>query len=175
MSLQRSCKLSMLAALIAIMPACTVNPAPAVTLIQPLAVPADRVAFVDYDGAEAGSAQRARFSSELKSALTKNRVVLAEGSPLIAEYTLSAQPSDLALSEPAITTGTGNSKSQLSRKARWWDKCKVEKIRGSLALFDRASGVLSAKSEAEYFACAGDLTGLADLADMLVRAAVTRE
>ncbi len=165
----------MLAASIAIVPACTVNPAPAVTLIQPLAVPADRVAFVDYDGSEAGSAQRAHFSSELKAALTKNRVVLAEDGALIAEYTLSAQPSDLALSEPAITTGTGNSNGQLSRKPRWWDKCKVEKIRGSLALFDRASGALSAKSEAEYFACAGDLTGLSGLADMLVRAAVTRE
>lgn len=165
----------MIAASATMAQACAVNPTPVMTAAQPLAVPADRVTLVEQDDAESGATQRLRFASELKAALAQHRIVLVQDSPLIAEYTISAQPSDLSLSEPATAGDAGNAKSQLSRKARWWDKCKVEKIRGSLTLLDRATGTLAAKSEAEYFSCKGDLSKLDDLADLLVKAVVTSQ
>lgn len=93
---------------------------------------------------------------------------------LFAEFAISAQPSDIALSEPATQERPGLQASQLSRKPRWWDKCKVEKLRGSIALFNRKSGALAAKSEGEYFACTGDMSGVADLAALLVESALAR-
>lgn len=172
MLLQHTRRLMMISALAVAASACAVNPTPVVTGAMPLSAPAGRVAFQEQQPGEAETAQRRHFAGELKAAFSRYGTVLAQDGDLIAEFAISAQPSDLGLSEPSTATAPGHPKSQLSRKSRWWDKCKVEKIRANLALFDRASGALKAKSEAEYFACTGDQSMLDEFADLLVKAAV---
>ena len=173
MLVQHSRRLMLIPALAVAASACAVNPTPVVTGAMPLSAPAGRVAFQEQQLGESETAQRLHFAGELKAAFARHGTVLAQDGALIAEFAISAQPSDLALSEPATATAPGGPKSQLSRKSRWWDTCKVEKIRGNLALFDRASGALKAKSEAEYLACNGDHSMLDDFADLLVKTAFT--
>lgn len=153
---------------------CTVNPAPVITGAQSLDQPIETIQLAYPQADQPEAPLRARFARELADALTKRGAAITADGQLFAEFAISAQPSEIVLSEPATQEKPGRQASQLSRKPRWWDKCKVQKIRGSLALFDHNSGALSAKSEGEYFACTGDMSGVAELAALLVENALSR-
>lgn len=116
---------------------------------------------------------RGDFALSLATAFSSQGISAKAGSRWVADFAVSSQPASIAVvpvgkeseaSDPAKSGGV---------KAKWYHKCKPERVRGTLAIFDRNANTLAAKSEAHFIACPGDLAELDALASLLVRTATS--
>lgn len=135
--------------------------------------PAPGLARLAVMPVEAGQAEKADFAARLVEALGKRGVAAADDAPVLADLALASAPADVdLLLQTSAEAGASPGPLGTARASRWYDRCAARRTRASLALYDRASGALIAKSDAETVTCAADPAPLAALADAVVADAI---
>lgn len=151
--------------------ACAVDRAPTLSHAQP------------YDGAfgqveliseKDETALRQEFSSALNRALSDHSVEVESGSSLVADFAVSATSIETGLDPVSGESEATKPKAPENRRPRWYNRCAPDRVRGSLAIFDRASNALVAKSEGHFIACPGDRDQLNGLANLLVKSVMNQ-
>lgn len=123
---------------------------------------------VEFVVTEEESALRARFAGVLKSSFAERGIADRTGSGRIADFAIASRDAGTTI----VAVGQdGNPVPQPAGNdptAKWYHKCRPTRVKGSLALYDRASNALVGKSEGNYIGCPDDLSKLEALADLLV-------
>ncbi|MCK0127647.1 hypothetical protein [Erythrobacter sp. F6033] len=114
-------------------------------------------------------AMKVGFADALTRAFSEQNISSKTGSRWIADFAVSAQPAQtsvvtVAQEQQGVSPSAGG-----GVKAKWFHKCKPERVRGSLAVFDRDANELVGKAEGHFIACPGDRAEMDALAALLVR------
>lgn len=118
------------------------------------------------DDATAGL--RTDFAASLGKALAQNRFQMDDEGTLVADYAIATRDADTSLSgEGAADPATPQLQSG-ARDSHWLDKCNADRLRATLAMFDRASGTMVYRGEAETDICRGAGFAIDALAELLV-------
>lgn len=146
--------------------ACAVERPPTLSHAQPYDGTFNQVELISEKDE---SGLRQQFLSALTRALSQHSVQVKSGSDFIADFAVSSTSSETGL-DP-VSGGSETTKLQASehRRPRWYARCAPDRVRGSLAIFDRATNALVAKSEGHFIACPGDHGQLNELANLLVQ------
>ncbi|TRD11940.1 hypothetical protein FGU71_08785 [Erythrobacter insulae] len=145
--------------------ACAIEQAP--TLTQRPAMPI-AITTVDLAQDEDLVGLRSAFARSLSLALAAEKVAPSADSDWIADFAVSSHPAEVSITP--IGDGAEGQGPDASHgvKSKWYHKCKPERVRASLAVFERQANRLVAKSEGHFIACPGDRARLNDLATLLV-------
>lgn len=144
---------------------CAIQQAPVVT--QSAAIPS---AISDIEMAHEAdtSGLRSQFSNSLLQAFSSQSVQSKAGSRWVVDFAIASQPAKTSV-VPVGQEDAGVGPSAPGGDAKWYHACKPERVKGTLAVFDREANALAGKSEGHFIACPGDRTEIDKLAMMLVR------
>jgi hypothetical protein len=120
--------------------------------------------------AEADST-RGHFARALEQAFAARSVRVAEGAPLLADFSAT-----VSLAQSGVLRGKGDTVEASAepdwiaapRRPRRFDKCDAQRLRATLVVYDRANGAITYRGSGEGTDCAFDDGAIADLADRLV-------
>lgn len=104
---------------------------------------------------EAGKT-RAQYGAALQSAFADRQIGIDPAAPVIAEYAFSIGDATdgLLVGKPKKTdTGQQPDWEATPRKKGRFDKCDAKRMRGTLVLFDRTSGNIIYRGEADQIEC----------------------
>ena len=128
--------------------------------------PQQAVSEVEFVVGEEGDSLRQQFASHLSRALAEDGVAVAPGSRWVADFAVASQPADTTIVPVSQDAADEPPK---ANRPQWLDACRETKVKGTLAIFERATNRLVAKAEGDYRGCPGDRSSLAGLAGLLVR------
>lgn len=121
---------------------------------------------VELISAEDDSGLRASFAAALRRSLSASATGAKEGPALVADYAIAARQSGTAVA--GIPADQEIPVKSAARKKGWLDRCNATRLRASLAVFQKASGALVYRGEAETDFCKGKELAVDALAQLLV-------
>ena len=114
---------------------------------------------------------RSQWRAALQAAFASRSVNIQQGAPFLADFALSIRNA-----ETGIATVSDNSKDidwqSQPRRNRLLDKCKAQRMRGTLVIFRRANGSIIYRGESETDACRFGSAELTVMANELVDNAI---
>lgn len=120
---------------------------------------------------EPGSPAAERFRSDIAGSLTQAGIAIDLQARLVADVSMSIAPAEVGVvSKPAQSAPAGGTARWLAepRDKRMLDRCRAQRMKGILSLFDRESGDLVFRSEATALACSFSAEDQRAAADALV-------
>lgn len=146
--------------------ACAVGTPPEIKVSQGSAQTISSVTLISSDDE---ATQRASLAQSLRSAFQQRSVEVADNAPMIADFAIANSSGEVEL---AIDPAGGEDKTPqvktVAVETSILDTCKPVRTRVTLALFDRESGNLVRKSEAESTSCPDDPLPFEAFAELLV-------
>lgn len=112
-----------------------------------------------------------QLHAALANAFAAQEVPLADAGTLIADFGISVQDADVGQVLDPDMNGDSNAIDWQARPrtGQIFDSCDPVRAQATLALFNRQSGTIAYRGEAEAIACTADEIDIASLADVLVR------
>lgn len=145
---------------------CAVAEAPMITSSAGSVGDMKTVSVIEGDAEQLG---RMEFANELGAAFQQRGIARAENGDYIADFSVGAVGGQVWV---ALDEGKEKDAAPLSlateTKSSIFDKCEKQRVRASLALFERASGELVGKNDAQAIICAGAELPMKELAELLV-------
>jgi hypothetical protein len=120
--------------------------------------------------ADAGT-DRGRFGGALRDAFAMQGMASTPGGGLIADYAYALTDASAGVANGEIKSGEIDWISA-PRDSRRFDKCDAKRMRGTLVLFDRATGAQVYRGSASRIDCAFAAADMAEMAQALVKDAM---
>lgn len=117
--------------------------------------------------ADHGDNLRSRWAAALGQSFRAKSVTVHSGAPYIADFALSVRDAKSGVADAASTAEHIDWQSP-PRSSRFLDECSAKKLRGTLVVFDRASGKIVYRGESESEDCNFDRSALETMAVQIV-------
>lgn len=114
------------------------------------------------------SERRARFAGALGEAFADRSIPVAADGGYVADYAISLGEAADGVVRGEAKAGTEPDWLATPRSAGRFDKCDAQRMRGTLVLFDRASGEVIYRGSASRIECGFDDGDIDAMADALV-------
>ncbi len=135
--------------------------------------PAKVVLSLPDDG---GETLKGQFAGALQQSFSGRGLAASDGG-LIADYAISMGPAEIGLQQPQDEAERLERDPEWivpPRRARRFDKCEAQELRGTLLLLDRTSGAVTYRGQGTLVECDFSDAEIAELADGLVADYLTK-
>ncbi|WFL77067.1 hypothetical protein P7228_13880 [Altererythrobacter arenosus] len=125
---------------------------------------------IELVASEDDGALRSQFREAVVDAFGRRGIGIAEGSKAVADLAISLRSAETAIipgAQSQTQESTGPIKSD-GREGKWFESCDGERLRATLAVFDRSSGALNYRGSVQSDQCRGKPVPVAVLAERLV-------
>lgn len=123
---------------------------------------------VEFVAANDETELRASFRSALAAAMTEHGYRLTEGGAAVADFAISVRPASVTLTGSGEAAEVDTIRSEKRQHRSLFGGCKATRLRASLAMITRETGVLAYRGEAEVDGCEIDDEAVTGVARLLV-------
>ncbi|MXO90980.1 hypothetical protein [Pontixanthobacter aquaemixtae] len=148
--------------------ACAVHSPPAINSSVSTLQSASAIKFPEADDR---GGLRAQWQEALKTAFAAHSVMQQADAPFVAELALSVRDAETGLASTEQNTPEIDWRSS-PRSNRLFDRCKAQRMRGTLVIYRRSDGAIVYRGESESDDCDFGADAFQAMADQLVSDAI---